>query len=63
MSMFGKLADRLLNTVAPTAEVDAACIYLRTVKTVNGICWPGYTPRIKSVTSYDNCPQRVEYSC
>ena len=63
MSMFGKLADRLMNAVAPTADVDAACVFIRTVKIASGVCKPSYDTRWKYTTYYDNCPHKVTYSC
>ena len=67
MSMFGKLADRLLEKMAPAAEVDAACIFLRKVTTQVGWCAGGSRgdriPRYRYTYIYDNCADRVTYSC
>jgi hypothetical protein len=63
MGIFGKLADRLLATVAPTAEVGAACILLRRTTTRAGYCSSDHTPRYRYTYIYDNCADRVTYSC
>ena len=64
MSMFGKLADRLLATVAPAAEVDAACVYASTQRIGAGYCPGGdQIQRFKIVTHYDNCAPKVRYTC
>ncbi|BEL02413.1 hypothetical protein Q0Z83_006040 [Actinoplanes sichuanensis] len=67
MSIFGKLADRLLATVASTTEVDAACILLRRTTVQAGWCRGSVTgdriPRYKYTYIYDNCADRVTYSC
>jgi hypothetical protein len=66
MSMFGKLADRLLEKMAPSAEADAACIFLRKETTQVGWCAGSSiprTPRYRYTYIYDNCADRVTYSC
>jgi hypothetical protein len=62
MSMFGKLADRLLATVAPTTGVDAACIIISSGKNAAGYCKDG-TTRYRHSIFYDNCAPKVWYSC
>lgn len=51
MSKLTKLADRLLNKVAPKAEADAACIWIYTMYYPGGL-WCQY---------YDNCPQKCNF--
>lgn len=63
MSMFGKLADRLLAAVAPAAEVDAACILLRRETVQVGYCAGTRVARYRYTYVYDNCADRVTYSC
>jgi hypothetical protein len=63
MSMFGKLADRLLAAVAPAADAAAGCIFLRKTTTLVGYCGGSRTPRYRYTYIYDNCADRVEFSC
>jgi hypothetical protein len=64
MSMFGKLADRLLATVAPTTDAEAACVLISTVRTPAGYCaGADGVVRYKITRNYDSCPAKVTYSC
>ncbi|GGN52456.1 hypothetical protein GCM10010112_00210 [Actinoplanes lobatus] len=64
MSMFGKLADRLLAMVAPTTEAEAACVLISTVRTPAGYCaGADGVVRYKITRNYDSCAPKVTYSC
>ncbi|MEV4641151.1 hypothetical protein AB0J80_27795 [Actinoplanes sp. NPDC049548] len=64
MRIINKLADRLLEKVAPTVTADAGCIYLRTDYYVTGQCKGNpMAPRVRTTVSYDNCPPKVTYNC
>ncbi|HEX8629195.1 MAG TPA: hypothetical protein VF755_13610 [Catenuloplanes sp.] len=64
MRLINSLADRLLDKVAPTVTADAACIYINTVRHIDGFCTNGTMGvRVRTTINYDNCAPRITYSC
>ncbi|GAA0444835.1 hypothetical protein Aca07nite_54110 [Actinoplanes capillaceus] len=63
MRFIDKLADRLLEKVAPTVTADAACHYLSTDRYLaqDLSCSSGF--RAWTVTYYDNCPSKRTSVC
>ncbi|GAA0444828.1 hypothetical protein Aca07nite_54100 [Actinoplanes capillaceus] len=64
MHIITKLADRLLEKVAPTVTADAACRYLSTDRQIDGFCTNGTMGvRVRTTVHYDNCPPKVTFNC
>ncbi|MEV4641152.1 hypothetical protein AB0J80_27800 [Actinoplanes sp. NPDC049548] len=63
MHIINKLADRLLEKVAPTVTADAGCIYLSSDHYLahDLSCNSGF--RAWTVTYYDNCPPKRTSVC
>ncbi|MEV4641153.1 hypothetical protein AB0J80_27805 [Actinoplanes sp. NPDC049548] len=63
MRIIDKLADRLLEKVAPAVTADAACIYLSTERFIAVDTRCSSQRAVWTVIHYDNCAPKATSAC
>ncbi len=63
MHIINRLADRLLEKVAPTVTADAACIYLSTERFIAVDTRCTSKRAVWTVIHYDNCTPKATSVC